>query len=40
MEQDYSTDMCGEPIMAIATVTDEWEAWNEPEIPYEVDFGP
>ena len=39
MNEEYneSIDMCCEPIPATATMTDE--EWNEPEIPYEVDFG-
>ena len=36
---DYITDVCCEPGTATAVATDEWENWEEPEIPYEVDFG-
>ena len=39
MEQDLATDMCCEPGATTAVATDEWENWDEPEIPYEVDFG-
>lgn len=39
MEQDFSTDMCCEPGAATAVATDEWDNSDEPEIPYEVDFG-
>ena len=33
------TDVCCESGTASAAATDEWEDWQEPEIPYEVDFG-
>ena len=39
MEQDDNIDVCCEPVTASAVATDEWENWEEPEIPYEVDFG-
>ena len=39
MEQDDNIGMCCEPESEYAVATDEWENWDEPEIPYEVDFG-
>ncbi len=39
MEQEYNADRCCEPATAPAVATDEWENLEEPEIPYEVDFG-
>ncbi|MBQ7181047.1 MAG: hypothetical protein IJR87_07130 [Bacteroidaceae bacterium] len=42
MEQDLdnTVGVCCEPMSsAMATATDEWADWEEPEIPYEVDFG-
>lgn len=41
MEKDMNEaiGVCCEPMTGTATATDEWEDWEEPEIPYEVDFG-
>ena len=41
MENDMNEaiGVCCEPMTGTATATDKWEDWEEPEIPYEVDFG-
>ena len=39
MGKDIITDICCEPGTVSAVATDEREVWDEPEIPYEVDFG-
>lgn len=40
MEQEFdNTGVCCEPGSATAVATDEWDEWEDPEIPCEVDFG-